>query len=276
MTPPPAPANPNPVSPDGQWRWDGQAWIPNRPATPDPRAFPGPQTFPPGTNLRGTNLPGTNSPGVPGQTTPIQGALPPGAATRARGTAGRRLLAAAAGLVAGGLIGVAGGFIAGHSAATGGGQAGAGTKLAVLNPFPGDARYLPGLTASYITGRVTKAGFGCDSPVPPSVPLAKARVTCNDNRPQGSSFGAFVALEYDDEAHVVAVEASCRPSVYNTKACDAFFTSLTDIAFQGDPGHRQPAKDWTLKNSRRDSAATFGAIDLVISLDGRIQATATG
>lgn len=135
---------------------------------------------------------------------------------------------------------------------------------AVPDEFPdASQRYLPDVTVSAIETWITGNDYECDrEPQTIDDPLAgKEWLFCHAPL-EHAAFKASVALEYDDDAQVRLVQATCeRGPRTSEEYCPSVFIRTVENVFADNPESKK-AKRWTRKNVPSDNVTVIGGIQL--------------
>lgn len=194
-----------------------------------------------------------------------------------RRRSGVRVLAVVVALaIGGGGGGVAGTALAGTAFAGALGGSTAPTEPPALPaefPDASSQSYLPDVTVSAIETWATSKDYECDehtardfAGMETTPGGAKHWLECHLPRRFGSA-RAEVSVEYDDDAEVVAVHATCERGVGTPDDfCASLARKTARTVFKGQPEVRKNAANWAKDNARNDTVTVIGGMQLKADL----------
>lgn len=151
---------------------------------------------------------------------------------------------------------------------------GAPSAPALPSPFPGDARFLPGVTVAMLRGQMAD-GATCRE-LGSSGYRVPHRLRCQS--PISPSSNMSLEVYYQDETHVRAVAASCRAyRSSHASSCTDFRGRVAGAVFDAGEEPLSPKeREWVRADHDSKETMTIGVVDMRSDLFGRMTFAAAG
>lgn len=176
-------------------------------------------------------------------------------------------------IIVAGLLGLVVGGIGGIGAASVTSSLNWTSSRAPRSPFPGDVRYLPGLTMTKLRQEGGN-GWKCTTEsVPKSLHGVGLKLYCRD----AVAYRSNVIAYSEDEIHVREVRGYCLEDASDLSRCATFYGDLATLVFGARPEESaSPARSWTMANGRTEKQTTIDVVDIKASKNGVMSFSGVG